>query len=944
MIGLFKNLSIKKRLMATWIFWMIILISFGIVAIFQLQKLGDLTEEIYSHSLKVSNAVQEVKVDISKIHRDVKDLIIVKDKSEIKAYSNNINNLQNNVFNKLDIIRTQTNLASVKKLDDEVRSLMDKWKESSQEVIELSLQGKVDEAASLSQTEGLGYAILIEEKLDDIYKLEGIAAEDKAFNAGNIVRTQTTVLISYLVIFALVTTTLSVLISRSIIKPINILKGAMNSSINVGELAEVRIDGNNEFVDMSEHYNSLINTLKNQFWLKDGQHRLNQELSGNYSLSEITQKTINFVARFLESGNGVFYIYNKENKNLTLSSSFAFTERDTLSNCYSLGEGIIGQVALEKEPILLKNIKRKEALVTTGTINESPLNVYAFPLVYEDELYGVIELSSFEPFNKLKQEFLKECSKIISINIYSAIQNEKIKKLLSESEESKRKVQAVVEELKEVNAALEQQQTLLQQQTEELQNTNMELEEQQAMLQQQSAELQESNSQLEEQQQQLEKQANILNVQNRELEISKQELIQRTRQLESANRYKSEFLANMSHELRTPLNSIILLSKLLISNDKNELDESYAEKIGIIHNSGNELLRLINDILDLSKIEAGRLSLEFIHFHSKELLKDIKHLFKEAAEEKHIKLIIEDEVNSEFYGDRAKISQVLRNLLSNALKFTERGSVTLKVKRDNYTDKGVILSVADTGIGIKDEQLDMIFEEFQQGDGSISRRYGGTGLGLSISKKLVELMGGNIKVESTAGIGSKFSVFIPNLINVAEDERELIACTNNDEATEKSFINEVGSVLNQTQENNKIDNYIMSRTSKEYALNLKGRSILIVDDDSRNIFVLASALEDFGAEVYEAENGKVALEKLEVQNIDLVLIDIMMPVMDGYDTIRAIRNNEKLKDLPIIALTAKSLKEDKAKCIEAGADDYISKPIDYDIFITLVKAWIGKKN
>ena len=941
-----KNLSIKKRLMGILIFWLIILVSFGILAVFQIQKLGNVTEDIYYHSLKVSNAVQEAKVDIIKMHRDVKDLIIAEDKNKIQAYNNDINNLENIVFNKLDIIKTQTNLKEVEKLEDDVRGLMGKWKESRDKVIALSIEGKRNEAVSLSQTEGLGYVSLIEERLDNIYKLEGIDAEDMAFDASNTVKTQKTALISYLILFILITTGLSILISGSIINPIGILKGAMKSSVNVGELEAIQIDGDNELVDMSKHYNSLIYTLKNQFWLKDGQHKLGQELSGNYSINEITQKTINFLGRFLEAGNGVFYIYDEKTKALSLKSSFAFTERDVLLNSCTLGEGIIGQVALEKEPILLKNIKKQDALVTTGTISESPLNVYAFPLLYEGELYGVIEISAFEPFNKLRQELLRECSKIIAINLYSAIQNEKIKKLLIESEESKKKVQIAVEELQKANTVLEDQRTLLQAQTEELQHTNEELEEQQAMLQQQSAELQESNSQLEEQQQQLEEQASILNVQNRELEISKQELIEKTKQLESANRYKSEFLANMSHELRTPLNSIILLSKLLVSNNKNKLSEAHAEKIGIIYNSGNELLRLINDILDLSKIEAGRVSLEYTSFHSKYLLKDIKRLFSDAAEEKDIKLIMKDEVNSELYGDRDKISQVLRNLLSNALKFTEVGSIVLRIQKDKYTDKGIVLSVADTGIGIKEEQIKIIFEEFQQGDGSISRRYGGTGLGLSISKKLVELMKGNIKVDSTIGIGSEFTIFIPNLISSVEDKvgnTELIACTS-DNSFEEELLGEVDSFLDRTEEKNNMGSYIMYRTNKEYALNLTGKSILIVDDDSRNIFVLASALEDFGAEVYEAENGKVALEKLKLHNVDLVLVDIRMPVMDGYDTIKAIRSDEELKDLPIIALTAKSLKDDKAKCIEAGADDYISKPIDYDIFVTLVKAWISKKD
>ncbi len=941
-MNLIRNLSIKTRLMSILAFSLVILISFGILAIVEMQKLGNVTQGIYDNSMQVSNAAQEVKLDINKMHREARDLIIANDEAKIQTYANNIYDFKDSASHKLEIIKTKTKLEEVTKLEDEIRSIMDKWDEDRRRVIDLALEGNINEATKISQTKGLGYVNSIEEKLDNIYELEGMSAEDMTLHARNIVKSQRIVLISSLIVLSCIITILSILISKSILDPISILKRAMKSSVNVGELVDVKIQGNNEIVDMASHYNSLIKTLKNQFWVKDGQHRLGQDLSGNYDINEITQRSISFLSRFLEAGSGVFYLYDEENKDLNLNSSFAFTERATLSSCYVLGEGIIGQVALEKKAILLKNITKKDALVTTGIISESPLNIYAFPLVHEKVLYGVIELSSFEPFTELKQEFLKECSDIISINLCSSIQNEKIKRLLIESEKSEQKAHLAAAELQKANTTLEDQQRLLQMQTEELQQTNEELEEQQAMLQQQSAELQESNSILEEQQQQLEEQSNILNIQNQQLKTSRQELIQRSKQLELSNQYKSEFLANMSHELRTPLNSIILLSKLLINNEKEKLDEGHAEKIGIIYKSGNELLRLINDILDLSKIESGRMNLDATIFHSKDLIKDIKRIFKEFAEEKNIELIKEDRVNTELYGDKEKISQILRNLLSNSLKFTERGSVALKIEKDRY-NSGIVLSVKDTGIGIKKEQLEMIFEEFQQGDGSISRRYGGTGLGLSISKKLIELMGGDIKVESTVGIGSEFTVFIPNIIRkTEEDANRLVACATNDDL-EEIAVDKDSSFLEQVEEGKNNDNCLIHRTNTEYALSLRGKQILIVDDDPRNIFVLATLLEDFGAEVIEAENGQVAIEKLKSSSVDLILMDIMMPIMDGYDTIKCVRNDEKTKELPIIALTAKNLKDDRAKCIEAGADDYISKPVDYDIFLRLVKAWISKK-
>lgn len=1057
------NISIKKRLICALAIWMIILITFCTLVIVKLQELAKVTQGIYDHPLQISNAAKEVRVDIIKIHREMRDIILSENEAELQIHVNVVNSLEDRVYEKMDLIKNESSSKQVKALEMEIRMLLTKWKESRTDVINLSVNGSKKQALNISQSENNDYVRKIEEGLDKIDQLEGILANDLITDAHRIQSSQKYILVFSLLVTGLAVIGIFILIVKSIIRPITQLKDIMNYSVNTGKLIESKLQGRNELVDMSENFNALVSKLRNELWVKDGQNKLSQQISGNYSLKELTQRTINFLAQFLEAGNGVFYLYNEKDKTLQLKATFAFTEKDVLLKKCDVGQGIVGQVALQQEPILLRDVKRQDALVRTGLISEPPLNLYVFPLIHEDKLYGVIEISSFKPFTDLKQKFLKESSNIIAINLYSVIQNEKIKNLLEESEEAKEKIQITAEELQKANIVLEEQQILLQKQTEELQKTNAELEEQQQLLQQQSEELQQTNIQFEEQQQILEEQSRILNAQNKKLENSKQELISRTNELEIANKYKSEFLANMSHEFRTPLNSIILLSKLLITNKKNSLNKEHIEKISIIHSSGNELLRLINDILDLSKIEAGRMNLNTTRFHSSELLKSLKSLFQEIAEEKNVKLIIEDSINRELKGDRDKISQILRNLLSNSIKFTNEGSVTLRALLDGNGKKKAIFSVIDTGIGMRYEQLQMVFEQFQQGDGSISRKYGGTGLGLSISKKLAEFMGGHIKVDSKVGVGSKFTLILPNLMEEdinKEEIQELAACT--DESTEKiieldcerkndrfiivieedkelishikdinkgmgfntlaaasiekvdrmvkeyhtdgimlnlslcgkeelkvltelkstknselpivaysdkeltsneekeiikyadtiipkgtnsdeRLIDEITLFLHRVRKNNKDSGYLVSRTDKGYALSLKDKKILIVDDDPRNIFVLASTLEDFEGEILDAENGKEALEKLKENTVDLILMDIMMPVMDGYETIKAIRKDEKLKDIPIIALTAKSLKEDRAKCIEVGADDYISKPVDYDIFVRLIKAWINKK-
>jgi signal transduction histidine kinase/DNA-binding response OmpR family regulator len=1063
-MGLLENISIRKRLISTLIIWMIIIIGFGAISIVKMQRLAKVTQSIYDRPMKISNAASKVDVDILKINTEMRDTILSDNEAQIEKHIEIVNSLEKEIYSNMDIIKSQSSSEEVKSLDIEIRKLLYDWSGARQDIVELIKKGDTREATKLSQSNTESYAEEIENDLGEINKLQGTIASDLVINADDIEGSEKLMLILSLTFLGIIAIILFTLIIRSVTKSFEELKSVISTSTSTGELLECKIHGKNELVDISRHFNTLIQKLRMQFWIKDGQNKLLQEIAGNHSINKLTQKSINSLARLLEAGNGVFYLYNEEENALYLNASFAFTEKEVLHNKYTVGEGIVGQVAQEKKAILLKNIRKEDKIIATGTIKAVPLNIYAFPVTYEHKLYGVIELSSFEAFTELKQEFLKEISEIIGINLYAAIQNEKIRKLLEESQKSKLEIQITADELKRANDILEEQRTLLQYQTEELQKNNIELEEQQQLLQQQSAELQQSNAQLEEQQQLLEEQSGVLNNQNKELEISKEELIRRSNELELTNKYKSEFLANMSHELRTPLNSIILLSKLLINSKKHRLDSEEVEKIGIIYASGNELLRLINDILDLSKVEAGKMNLYITEFNSKDFLEDLKNLFQGMVKEKNIEFIIEDRINGQLIGDRDKISQILRNLISNALKFTEQGSVILKLEKDNENSDGIIFLVEDTGIGIAENKIHMVFEAFQQGDGSISRKYGGTGLGLSISKKLVELMKGKIEVESSIGVGSNFKLKLPNAIkNYYESEKveDLVAITKdkfnkvietevlkkNDKfilivgdniklieyvreinrgmgfgtlvtnktkeifrylkeyeirgiilglivsyenkinileelrnckdfsnmpvyiITEKEFTiadkqkfkkydyaiiskledfkirfkDEVTLFLNDIRKNNK-DNYLLSKIDKECNLSLKDKNILIVDDDPRNIFILASALESFEAEVIDAENGTEALEKLERYKVDLILMDIMMPIMDGYETIREIRKNRKLKDIPIIALSAKSLKEDREKCIKVGADDYISKPVDYDIFVRLIKIWISKKN
>ena len=619
---------------------------------------------------------------------------------------------------------------------------------------------------------------------------------------------------------------------------------------------------------------------KNEIWFSEGVGELSDKLTGINDMQELSKTAISILSRYVGASTGVLYIYEQEKKELTLTASFAYVQRDALSNKFALGEGVVGQVALEKAPILLKNVKDEEFTVQSGTTVAKAKEVFTFPLMHDGELFGVIEVMSFESFTDLHREYLVKISSIIATALHTLRQNLRIKKLLDES-----------------NKAYEE-------------------------LQAQSEELQESNVQLEEQQQQLKLQSKEMKIKNEELLKTQEELDKRAEALEKASKYKSEFLANMSHELRTPLNSIILLSKLLTQNSTKECDD-VSEKARVINKAGTDLLLLINDILDLSKVESGNMELNKEPVASSEIIDEIKDLFNEVAKEKGLEFVLKDDFKDTFYTDKTKLLQVMKNFLSNAFKFTKKGRVSFSIAKEG---KDLVLSVSDTGIGIPKDKLALVFEAFKQVDGSISREYGGTGLGLSISKRFVDLMNGRIEVDSQEGEGSTFRVILPlDEESVVEKEIETKQEIPTPSRAQQELALEIDEDVSDTFESNLFE----------------GKNILIVDDDSRNIFTLSSALQELGAETFSALNGQEAYEFLKEspETMDVILMDIMMPIVDGLEAIRTIKADDRFKAIPIIAVTAKNTKADKEQCFEAGANDYLPKPINFDALVSILKAW-----
>ncbi|QSB25304.1 HAMP domain-containing protein [Flavobacterium sp. CLA17] len=963
------------------------------------------------------------------------------------------------------------------------------------------------------------------------------------------------------------------------------------SAVTQGDLTRtIGVEAKGEVEALKDTINQMISNLKattlrnqEQDWLKSNLAKFTQMLQGQKELNSVTKKILSELATVVTAQHGLFYILQEDEQfmdsKLNLIASYAYIKRKNSPTQYAMGEGLIGQVAVEKERIILSNVPKDYIRINSGLGDAKPKDVIILPVLFEGQLKAVIELASLDTFSQTHLDFLEGLTESIGIVLNTIESNSRTEELLVQS-------QSLAGELKS--------------QQEVLKNTNEELEEKAFLLANQKEEVE---------------------LKNQEVEVARKALEEKADQLTLTSKYKSEFLANMSHELRTPLNSLQILANELIANRDGNLSEQQIQFAKTINSCGDDLIQLINDILDLSKIESGYISVEYNPISFVEISRFVASTFNPISAAKHLRFKIEMDENLPelMETDSQRLNQILKNLLSNSFKFTEKGEVSFKIYKANKNWKTknanlemaeavVAFEISDTGIGISKEKQNIIFEAFQQAEGSTSRKYGGTGLGLSISRGLSDLLNGSIELESETNVGSKFTLFLPlkyifieevedieivgeiegsaplksrlksmpangfnrsdidlffvdevgddrtdikpedkvlliaednltfakimldqahqhdikaivttkgndvidfinqfhphaitmdlnmpdtsgwkildrlktdfNLRHIpvyiisGEDERNkglkrgarnfLLKPVKNDSLTylfndihdfknkkaknllivddnesdlqriveavkgddiklysaqnaqeavnllrEYSFdciildlvlpdadgldllsdlenniagqetaliIHSAGDVtkkqrarLNRfahsiiTKSVNSLDELVdqtalfMHRVHKELPEEMKeriesfylkedvllGRKVLLVDDDVRNLFALTTALERYGLVVISAESGQEAINLLNVDEaIDIVLMDIMMPEMDGYETMKNIRSDARHKDLTIIAVTAKAMKGDRQRCIESGASDYMTKPVNVEQLSSLMRVWL----
>jgi len=831
------------------------------------------------------------------------------------------------------------------------------------------------------------------------------------------------------------------------------------TAVTTGDLTRsINVDAKGEVANLKDNINEMIGNLRHtteknqeQDWLKTNLTRFTRMLQGQRDPMTVSKMILSELAPLVHAEHGVFYGIvgaNGRPAHLALQAGYAYKPRRTLPMEFAMGEGLVGQCALEKKRIVVTNVPKDYIRITSALGDAPPANLVVLPVLFEGEVRAVIELASFQPFSATHIDFLDQLAESIGIVLNTIEANSRTEDLLKQSQSLA---------------------TELQSQQDQLQRTNEELAEKARQLSEQNAEVEQRRI---------------------EVETSKALVEEKAEQLEITSRYKSEFLANMSHELRTPLNSLLILAQELAANPDGNLLPKQVEYATIIRSSGTDLLKLINDILDLSKIESGTVALDISSWPIEELRPMLERTFRHVAEATKLAFHIDlrPGVPETIPTDPQRLQQILNNLLSNAFKFTERGKVEFVAEMArtgwspsnetlNHAPQVIAFRVIDTGIGIPLVKQQSIFESFAQADGSTSRKYGGTGLGLSICRSLTRLLSGEIRIQSEPGVGSVFTVYLPLIAQsqtrrtgpteavetqeepvpfgarangaaysahtsaaqssgqtdeakrllVVEDDpvqrqyitdlmapsnTQTVAVASGDEALallqKESFdcvVLDLGlpgmsgwTVIEELQSSQRLgstpllvytgrdltrkEEIKLGKAAKSIVIKdarsperlkqeistilrethgaenesvseagpngaepagseLAGKKVLVVDDDIRNIFALTAMLERQKMDVVSVDSGQEALDLLhEEGDIDIALVDVMMPEMDGFVTMSRMRELESFGARPIIALTAKAMKGDREKCIEAGASDYIAKPVNNAHLLSMLKSWL----
>ncbi|MBN3525356.1 response regulator [Paenibacillus apiarius] len=1136
-------MKIRTKLILGFVLFMVIISSLGSVSYVRMSSLKQDLDRFYSDNFRKVELAFNVRDDANNIARGLVTELLNPDYGAPDG------------LDKIDEEKKTREkiMNSLEELDEKIvspqeRQLMDKakgdWKRFDEYVVQavnLSEVNRYEEANKLRNKVGLDYQENLQNSLNELANYHETTINEQVLSATENYENAVSWTLGIMVLGLIITCGVMLWVIPGVMRNLNTMS-LMVRSLARGRLRVIRKlepHTNDEigavihvFKQMAEDIEArklseeqYRKSQEEEAWVDGNIARVTELLNGATTLSQAGQTFVSEFVPTLGAQYGTLFIRDelKNPKRFQLFGTYAASDDLDAERQFLIGEGLNGQCAADENPIIVRDMKDCSIRIQSGICQSQPIELILYPIKFERRVIGVLELASLQSMTDLQYRLLEQLATNLGVIIHTINGRLRVEELLRES-------QALTEELQCQSEELMTQQEEMRRSNEHLESQKEALKRSEEVLQRQQEELEHYNTELIAKTRALEEQMLATQEKNEELERTRTTLERQTLQLALASKYKSEFLANMSHELRTPLNSLLVLSQLLSENKEGNLQEKQVEYARTIHMSGSDLLKMIDEILDLSKIDAGKMKLNFEEVYLGELASFMHDSFATIAAQKGLRfeVSIEDGLPDSFITDGHRVKQVVRNLLGNAFKFTNEGKVKLDIAAAPAEELAahfrvaggdyLALRVTDTGIGIAKDKQALIFEAFQQLDGTTSRKYGGAGLGLSISRELARLLGGRLHVESREDEGSTFTFYIPlkhanqaaaeagappladpaakqgpdgplalpqgqhadeqeaaqgksakkrvsrhggdsqelrkawdeamkqeaaaaiesesirswpfermrRLLIVEDDgpqrqslialiegvDVSVTAVSTGSEAlkqlSERKFdgmvldlllpdmtgfelmdrisrnpqhrrvpiiiytgksldekeetelkkraqsiiIKDVKSAERLLQETMLLLNRIDANDADEEADRsghsstdelLAGKRVLLVDDDVRNVFALSSALEQYDMDIVYAENGREALEALDKHtDFDLILMDMMMPEMDGYEAMRRIREMPQHEKLPIIALTAKAMKEDRNKCIEAGASDYVSKPFQTEQLLSLMRVWLYK--
>jgi len=890
----------------------------GIIGVRTITNLSDMTASIFQHPFTVNRSILEVKADLLTAQKTVTKIAHNATPADLGSFESKLMELQVHADKNISVVRERY-LGPQSDVDQLAMALVE-WRAARNDIVDLIRNGRRAEAIALNDGRAAQSAdnllVKVEVVSDFAYSRAQKFKEDAERDSHSAVQ------IIFLAIFLtmvggiavalLITRSVRHSLSHAMVEVQRLIYGSAEKtrvakSIGAGDLSQditlsqpLTLDLNHlpndelgELLKTAVQLSEMQCTLDESFakmtaslrqvreieqaadWLKTGLNELNSLVRDEQRTAEMASKVINYLVKYLNAGVGALYLFDERTIQLDLIASYAFTRRKNHGDSFALGDGLIGQAAHERKSICITNVPPGYLQIGSALGESGPAMVMAIPLIHGSRLIGALEIGSFQEFSDGEREFLELARVGIAIGLSVNISRQRMSELLEET-------QLQAEELRV-----------------------------------QQEELQQSNEELEERAQMLEEQREKIRTKNQEIEVASENMRQKANELQQVSSYKSEFLANMSHELRTPLNSLMILSSLLKQNKDGNLNEKQVEFASTIHAAGTDLLNLINDILDLSKVEAGQMQFHIANIETPDISSSLRALFQPEAEQKQLNFLVDTatDVPSTFQGDEQRVMQILKNLLSNSFKFTEKGTISLHVSipvgaENPLPVPAIAYAVSDTGIGISAEKQQLIFQAFQQADGSISRKFGGTGLGLSISLELARKMQGDIRMSSSEFQGSVFTLFMPlsaASVSISESPSRLPPTT-------PSLTHAGAGVFDHTP----------SLPDDRSQMSAGDKSILVIEDDVNFARILGDMIHKRGYAVLMAADGESGIALAEHFLPSAVILDVMLPRLDGWSVMRRLKDNPRTRHVPVYFLTCL---EDRQKAMSMAALGFATKPV-----------------